>query len=209
MKQLETWFERMPVVAILRGVRPDEVIEIGKAVHKAGIGIIEVPLNSPDPLISIKRLSSALGECCVVGAGTVLTVENVENVANAGGMIIVTPNTNVDVIKRSIELGLVPMPGWATATEAFAAYHAGARYLKLFPAATYGPGHIKAASAVLPKDVKLLAVGCVGANVANEWLQAGMDGFGIGTEIYTPGLSADQVFERASQVVYAIQAART
>lgn len=209
MNKLEEWFERMPVVAILRGIRPDEVVEIGEALYRAGIGIMEVPLNSPDPLLSIERLRGAMGNRCVVGAGTVLTDEDVVGVAQAGGEIAVSPNTNADLIQRSIELGLTPMPGWATATDAFLAYQAGARYLKLFPAATYGPGHVYALSAVLPKDTKLLAVGGVGASVASQWLQAGITGFGIGTEIYVPGRSASEVFERAGQVVAAIKEARS
>lgn len=204
MNTLENWFERMPVVAILRGIKPEVVVDVGEALYRAGIGIIEVPLNSPQPIESIKRLNDALGDRCICGAGTVLTEQDLEGVANAGGKIMVTPNTNAALIKRCIALGLTPMPGWATATDAFAAYHAGARYLKLFPAATYGPGHIKALSAVLPNDTKLLAVGGVGANVAAEWLQAGIDGFGIGSEIYTVGSSANEVFERASKVVAAI-----
>lgn len=206
--KLENWFERMPVVAILRGVRPEEVVDIGEALYHAGIGVMEVPLNSPEPLLSIERLRAAMSNQCVVGAGTVVTQEDLAGVAQAGGEIAVSPNIDTGIIQRSIELGLTPMPGWATATDAFVAYQAGARYLKLFPAATYGPGHVKALIAVLPKDTRLLAVGGVGANVASEWLQAGIAGFGIGTEIYTPGSTASEVFERASQVVAAIREAK-
>ena len=206
--KLERWFEQMPVVAILRGVEPDEAVEIGQAVHRAGIGIIEVPLNSPDPLLSIKNLSQALGNQCVIGAGTVLTVKDVEAVADAGGEIIVSPNSNPAVIARSLELGLVPMPGWATVTEAFLAYESGARYLKLFPASTYGPNYIKGASAVLPKDCKILAVGGAGAKTADQWLKAGAHGFGIGSELYQAGDSAEQVYRSALAVVTAMQAAR-
>tara|TARA_B110000046_G_scaffold186050_1_gene231932 strand:- start:21544 stop:22179 length:636 start_codon:yes stop_codon:yes gene_type:complete len=206
--KLERWFEQMPVVAILRGVEPEEAIAIGQAVHRAGIGIIEVPLNSPEPLQSIKNLSQALGNQCVVGAGTVLTVNDVEAVADAGGEIIVSPNSNPTVIARSLELGLVPMPGWATVTEAFLAYESGARYLKLFPASTYGPSHIKGAYAVLPKDCKILAVGGAGAKTADQWLKAGAHGFGIGSELYQAGDSAEQVYQSALAVVTAMQAAR-
>jgi 2-dehydro-3-deoxyphosphogalactonate aldolase len=206
--KLENWFAQMPVVAILRGVRPEEVLEIGEALYRAGIGIIEVPLNSPDPLTSIKTLAQAMGDRCVIGAGTVLTEADVVGVAAAGGEIIVSPNTNAAVIERSLESGLVPMPGWATATDAFAAYQAGARYLKLFPAATYGAGHIKGVRAVLPNDCKLLAVGGVGADAADEWLQAGVDGFGIGSEIYKPGYSAEQVYQSAAAIVAAITAVK-
>jgi len=207
-EKLENWFAKMPVVAILRGVQPEEVLDIGEALYSAGIGIIEVPLNSPDPLTSIKRLAQAMGDRCVIGAGTVLTEADVVGVTAAGGEIIVSPNTNAAVIERSLVAGLVPMPGWATATEAFAAYRAGARYLKLFPAATYGSGHIKGVRAVLPNDCKVLAVGGVGADAADEWLQAGVDGFGIGSEIYKPGYSAEQVHQSATAIVTAIAAVR-
>ena len=207
-EKLENWFAQMPVVAILRGVRPEEVLEIGEALYRAGIGIIEVPLNSPDPLTSIKTLAQAMGDRCVIGAGTVLTEADVVGVAAAGGEIIVSPNTNLAVIDRSLEAGLVPMPGWATATDAFAAYQAGARYLKLFPAATYGSGHIKGVRAVLPNGCKLLAVGGVGADATDEWLQAGIDGFGIGSEIYKPGYSAEQVYQSAAAIVAAITAVK-
>lgn len=206
-EKLENWFAKMPVVAILRGVKPDEVVAIGESLYKAGIGIIEVPLNSPEPLKSIKNLADALGARCVIGAGTVLTEVDAEGVAAAGGQIAVSPNTDPAVIARSLALGMVPMPGWATVTEALIAYQAGARYLKLFPAATYGPEHIKGASAVLPADCKVLAVGGVGAGSAAAWLRAGVDGFGIGSEIYKPGDSAEQVHQRALAVVAALKAA--
>ena len=207
-EKLENWFAKMPVVAILRGVRPEEVVAIGESLYQAGIGIIEVPLNSPEPLASIQNLADALGDRCVIGAGTVLTEADAEGVAAAGGEIAVSPNTNSAVIARSLALGMVPMPGWATVTEALIAYQAGARYLKLFPAATYGPEHIKGATAVLPTDCNLLAVGGVGADSATAWLRAGVDGFGIGSELYKPGDSAEQVYQRALAVVAALNAAR-
>ena len=207
-EKFESWFKRMPVVAILRGVRPEEVLEIAEALYQAGIGIIEVPLNSPDPLVSIAKLSEAMGDRCVIGAGTVLTVADVEGVASAGGEITVTPNTNPAVISRSLELGMIPIPGWATATDAFLAYQTGARHLKLFPAATYGPGHINAVRAVLPNDCSLLAVGGVGAESAGEWMRAGIDGFGVGSELYKPGKSVEEVHESALAVVAALQLAR-
>ena len=207
-EKLENWFSKMPVIAILRGVKPDEVVAIGESLYKAGIGIIEVPLNSPEPMASIKNLAEALGDRCVIGAGTVLTEAEAEGVAAAGGEIAVSPNTNPTVIARSLVLGMVPMPGWATVTEALLAYQAGARYLKLFPAATYGPEHIKGASAVLPTDCKVLAVGGVGAESAAAWLSAGVDGFGIGSELYKSGDSAEQVYQRAVAVVAALKTAR-
>lgn len=203
--KLDQWLSDIPVVAIIRGVRPDEVVEIGQAIYQAGIGVIEVPLNSPQPFDSIKRLSDALGKECVIGCGTLLSTEDANKVADAGGKIAVTPNVNIDVITRSIELGMTPMPGWATPTEAFAAYHAGARYLKLFPASTYGAEHIKAIRAVLPEDAKTLAVGGVGAKDAATWLKAGVNGFGIGSDIYKAGRSADDVHQRSLEIVKAIQ----
>lgn len=206
---LDTWLEKMPVVAIIRGVTPGEVVEIGDAILKAGIGVIEVPLNSPEPFESIKRLSDALGDQCITGCGTLLNKKDAQRVANAGGQIAVTPNTKPGVIKHCIKLGMTPMPGWATPSEAFSAYHAGARYLKLFPAATYGPGHISAVRAVLPPDVKILAVGGVGAKNAKQWLEAGIDGFGIGSEIYKAGRSADEVHQRSLDIVAAINSARS
>jgi 2-dehydro-3-deoxyphosphogalactonate aldolase len=199
----------MPVIAILRGVDPEQVVQIGEAIYKAGISIIEVPLNSPRPLASIANLVQAMGDRCVIGAGTVLTEADVVEVAAVGGEIAVSPNTNPQVIELSLQAGLAPMPGWATATEAFTAYQSGARYLKCFPAATYGPEHIKGLRAVLPQDCQLLAVGGVAAEDAGQWLTAGVDGFGIGSELYRPGDSAEQVGKAARAVVDAIHAAQT
>lgn len=207
--KLDAWLEKMPVVAIIRGVTPDEVVEIGHAIHDAGIGIIEVPLNSPEPFESIKRLSVALGDDCVIGCGTLLTPEDAIRVAAVGGEIAVTPNTRPSVIKQCITLGMTPMPGWATPTEAFAAHRAGAKHLKLFPASSFGSGHIKAVKSVLPNEVKILAVGGVGAHNAVEWLEAGIDGFGIGSEIYKAGSTAEEVSQRCKDIVAAINSART
>ena len=208
-KSLDQWLDQMPVIAIIRGVKPDEVVDIGLAIFEAGIGVIEVPLNSPDPFTSIQNLSTTLGQQCVIGCGTLLTKKDAKRVADAGGQIAVTPNTNPDIIKRCIKLGMTPMPGWASPSEAFAAYRAGARYLKLFPAATYGSGHIKAIKAVLPQDAKVLAVGGVGAKDAQEWLAAGVSGFGIGSEIYAAGRGADDVHRRCIEIVDAIQQAKS
>lgn len=196
-----------PLVAILRGVTPDTVLDIGQALFDAGFRAIEVPLNSPEPFDSIARLARHLGDTCLVGAGTVLTPEAVEKVAAAGGRLIVTPNTDPSVITRAVELGLLPMPGFATATEAFAAIKAGARHLKLFPAATYGHGHIKALSAVMPADVKLYAVGGVGADNLSIWRAAGVAGIGVGSEIFKPGFTAEQVAAKAQQIMLSWRAA--
>ena len=194
----------MPIVAILRGVRPVEVAEVGEALFDAGIRVIEVPLNSPDPVASIRVLAERLGDDCVIGAGTVLSTQEVDDVAAAGGRLIVSPNTDGAVIGRALERGCVPVPGIATATEAFHAYAQGARYLKLFPASTYGLTHVRALRAVLPEDTGLLAVGGVGSDNVNDWMRAGVIGVGIGSEIYRPGDSAATVQRSAVAVVEAI-----
>ncbi len=203
---LETALADLPLVAILRGVRPDEVVPVSEAAFAAGFRLIEVPLNSPDPLESIARLARAFDGRAVVGAGTVLSPAAVDGVHAAGGRLIVTPNTDEAVIRRAVQLGLVVLPGFATATEAFRAIAAGARLLKLFPAATYGPGHLKALSAVIPPEVRLLAVGGVGPAEMGVWRAAGAKGFGIGGELYRPGASAAEVGERARTIVAAWRA---
>jgi len=191
----------MPIVAILRGVRPDEVVEVAGALYDAGLRAIEVPLNSPDPYDSIARLSAEFGGKCLCGAGTVLNAEQVDAVASAGGRLIVSPDSNPAVIRRALELGLVPAPGFATPTEAFAAIRVGAKILKLFPAAAYGTAYLKALREVLPKDVSVLAVGGVGPAEMKEWLAAGADGFGIGGGLYKPGRPVAEIAERAAALV--------
>lgn len=195
--------DQCPIVAILRGVRPDEVLGIAEALIRSGVRAIEVPLNSPEPLESIRRLNDSLGDSCLCGAGTVLNVRDVDAVHAAGGSLIVSPNTEASVIARAVELGLTPVPGFATASEAFTALGAGARHLKLFPASTYGPSHVKALRAVLPKDVKIYAVGGVGVTTLGPWLQAGINGIGAGSELYQPGFSAEDVARRAAALVAA------
>ena len=192
-----------PIVAILRGVKPDEILDIAAALVDAGIGGIEVPLNSPDPLVSIEKLCAAFGDKALCGAGTVLSPQAVDDVAKVGGKLIVTPNTDPDVIRRAVELGLTAMPGFATPSEAFAAVKAGAKALKLFPAGTFGPGHIKAIKDVLPKDVLVYAVGGVGAANLEPWRAAGVAGIGVGGELYRPGYTAREVGQRASALVAA------
>jgi 2-dehydro-3-deoxyphosphogalactonate aldolase len=191
------------VVAILRGITPDEALDHVEALFDAGIRVVEVPLNSPDPLESIARLARAFGDHMVVGAGTVLTQAQLDAVHAAGGRLIVSPNVDVDVIRRTVALGLYAAPGFATASEAFSAIHAGARHLKLFPATTYGPGHLKQLGAVLPTDVTVLAVGGVGAGNMAEWRAAGARAFGIGGELYRPGQGVSVTAGRACEVVAA------
>jgi 2-dehydro-3-deoxyphosphogalactonate aldolase len=195
-----------PVVAILRGVKPDEVVAIGEALVEAGIRLIEVPLNSPDPLEGIRRLVEAVGDRALCGAGTVLEPEAVDAVKAVGGVLIVTPNTNAAVIARAVSLGMEPMPGFATPTEAFIAAAAGARRLKLFPAVGYGTGYLKAIREVLPKGVATWAVGGTGAGNIGEWLEAGCEGLGVGGGIYKAGDSAEVVGERARAIVAAWKA---
>jgi 2-dehydro-3-deoxyphosphogalactonate aldolase len=193
-----------PIVAILRGVAPSSCIQTAEVIHRAGIRVIEVPLNSPDPFTSIRALSSRLGCDCVVGAGTVLTVEDVNRTHDAGGELVVAPNCNTDVIRRAVQLKLNVMPGFATPTEAFTAIHAGASDLKLFPAATYGPQHVKALRAVLPKNVRIIAVGGIGAGDVGAWLAAGTSGFGFGSELFRPEFTIAEVEHRARQLVAAL-----
>lgn len=194
-----------PVVAIVRGIKPDEVLAHAQVLYDAGVRGIEVPLNSPEPIESIRRLARHYGDRMAVGAGTVLSPARVEEVAGAGGRIIVSPNASPPVIRRAVELGLDPAPGFATATEAFTAIEAGARHLKLFPAATYGPGHLKQLKAVLPPEVTVWAVGGVGAPEFPDWWAAGARAFGLGGELYRAGQSPEETADKARRVVTAIR----
>lgn len=204
--KLEAALRECPVVAIVRGVRPHEVLAHASALYDAGVRGIEVPLNSPDPLQSVRLLADAFGARMVVGAGTVLKADQVEGVAGAGGRIIVSPNTEPSVIARAVALGLDPAPGFATATEAFTAIDAGARHLKLFPAATYGPDHLRQLKAVLPTDIVVWAVGGVGPSNMAEWWAAGARAFGLGGELYRAGQSVAETAGKAAQVMAAIHA---
>ncbi len=196
-------FARCPLVAILRGVRPDEVEDIGDALVDAGFTILEVPLNSPDPYDSVARLAARLKGYAVVGAGTVLNVDAVERVEAAGGTIIISPNADTRVIAAAAARGLVSMPGIATPTEAFAALEAGAAALKLFPAEAASPAVMKAMRAVLPKGVRMLPVGGIVPSKLDEWHQAGAAGYGLGSALYVPGMDAATVGERARAFVTA------
>lgn len=192
-----------PLVAILRGVRPDEVEAIGDAIIDAGFSMIEVPLNSPDPLASIALLAKRYGPQVLVGAGTVLTTADVADVKAAGGTLIISPNVNTDVIRASVAAGMISLPGFYTPTEAFAALEAGATGLKLFPAEGASPAYMKAQRAVLPKDLPLLAVGGVTPDNLAQWRAAGAQGAGLGSALYQAGLSAAEVGERARAFVAA------
>lgn len=205
---LDAALAECPVVAIVRGVRPEEVLAQAEALYGAGVRGVEVPLNSPDPLDSIRVLAEAWGDRMVVGAGTVLTPAGVDDVAAVGGRIIVSPNTSRQVIGRSVELGLDPAPGFATPTEAFRALDAGARHLKLFPAATYGPGHARQIRAVLPPEAVIWAVGGVGPDQMAQWWEAGARAFGVGGELYRPGQAPAETAEKAKRVVAAVRALR-
>jgi len=195
---------RCPLVAILRGVRPDEVCDIGDALVEAGFAMIEVPLNSPDPLDSIARLAGRYSPDVLIGAGTVLRVTQVAAVAAAGGRLIVSPNVDAAVIRASVAAGLVSLPGYFTPTEAFVALDAGAHGLKLFPAEAASPAVLRAQRAVLPATTPMFAVGGVGIDNLPIWMAAGAQGAGLGSGLYKPGLTASEVAQRARAYVAAI-----
>ena len=195
-----------PIIAILRGVTPAQVAGIAAAILDAGIDRIEVPLNSPDALDSIALLASQFADRALIGAGTVLTVDQVAAVHAAGGRLIVSPNCDVAVIKRTVELGLQSWPGVFTPTEAFAALKAGAHGLKLFPGDMAGPQGLKALRAVLPKGTQVFAVGGAGPDNFGQWRAASADGFGIGSAIYKPGDSPETTGEKARAIVAAFDA---
>lgn len=195
---------RVPIVAILRGIQPDEVIAVGNALFAAGVRIIEIPLNSPGPFESIESLAKELGDTAIVGAGTVLQPADVSRVKQAGGQLIVSPNTNPDIIAATLSAHMVSVPGYFTPTEAFSAIHAGAHAIKLFPAEAASPAVVKAQRAVLPPNIPLLVVGGVQADDVGDWLSAGASGFGLGGAIYRPGQSAQQVYDQAKAFIDAI-----
>jgi 2-dehydro-3-deoxyphosphogalactonate aldolase len=197
----------LPLVAILRGVTPARIEGVAYTLFDAGIRAIEVPLNSPQAFTSIEILAKAFGDRCLTGAGTVLTVGDVDRVVDAGGKLLVTPDTNVAVIARGVEKGLTVMPGFFTPSEGFAAIAAGAKILKLFPASTGGIGHLQAMLAVLPKSVPVYAVGGVGAGNMSEWRKAGAAGFGLGSELFKPDFSDADIAARARKCVAAFKAA--
>ena len=200
----DRYFSQCPLVAIIRGVTPDEAAGVGRALFEGGIRIVEVPLNSPDPFDSIKRLAGELGDSALVGAGTVLDPKDVDRVKHAGGRIVVSPNTNPQVIRATVEVGMVSSPGFFTPTEAFEALANGAHALKLFPAEAASPKVVKAVRAVLPSDVPIVVVGGVTPESMGGWLECGADGFGLGGGLFKPGQSAAGTLAKARAYVEAL-----
>jgi 2-dehydro-3-deoxyphosphogalactonate aldolase len=192
------------LIAILRGVVPERVVRIGQILLDAGIRVIEVPMNSPRPLESIALLSKAFDRDCLCGAGTVLDINDVGRVQDAGGRLIVTPNTDPGVVAEASKRGLTIIPGFATPSEAFVAIRAGATHLKLFPASTYGAAHLKAIKAVLPSKVQVYAVGGIGADQVEAWVAAGASGFGFGSELFRPEYDDNEIATRAKRLVESI-----
>jgi 2-dehydro-3-deoxyphosphogalactonate aldolase len=202
--ELTQWVERCPLIAILRGVKPEEVVAIGAALEREGIAIVEVPLNSPRPVESIALLARAFGEHLLVGAGTVMTTAQVTEIAAAGGKLIVTPHADAAIVRAAKQLGLLAVPGFFTPAEAFAMLGAGADGLKLFPAEAASPAMLRALRAVLPPGAAVLPVGGIDASNMAGWRGAGAAGFGIGSAIYRPGDSPETVAAKARGLVSAL-----
>ena len=192
-----------PIVAILRGIQPHEAVAVAGSLVEAGIRLIEVPLNSPEPFDSIRLIQQAYGRDALIGAGTVLDLQAVARLAQTGARLMVTPNTDPAVIEAAVASGLLPMPGFVTPSEAFRAIAAGARRLKLFPAVALGPSYLKAVREVLPSDVRVWAVGGTGASNVADWIAAGAEGIGVGGAIYRPGDDAGAVARKARALVAA------
>ncbi len=204
--EIRPWLERSPLIAILRGVRPVEVESICLALEQAGICIVEVPLNSPDPLESISILSRSFGNRMLIGAGTLTDPSQVAEVAEAGGRLIVTPHADTAIVRAAKASGLFAVPGFFNPTEAFALLRAGADAIKLFPAEILGPPMLKALRAVLPQSAIVIPVGGVDAGQIAPWIAAGALGFGAGSSIYKPGDSAQTVAAKAQALMAAVKA---
>lgn len=200
---LDQFMARLPLIAILRGITPQEIIPVGQALQLAGFRLIEIPLNSPHALESIEALAADLGSDCLIGAGTVLDVAQVEAVAAAGGRLIVSPNMNPEIIRATRARGLVSAPGVATPSEGFAALAAGAQMLKLFPAEQCGPAVVKAWRAVFPQDCRLVPVGGITPDNMAAFAEAGAAGFGLGSALYRPGQDPAAVADNAAAFVAA------
>ncbi|MFZ5793117.1 MAG: 2-dehydro-3-deoxy-6-phosphogalactonate aldolase [Sphingomonas sp.] len=198
----------LPLIAILRGLTPAEAGPVARALFACGFRCLEVPLNSPEPFVSIRAIVDTLGDTALVGAGTVLRPDDVQRVQDAGGQIVISPNCNTDVIRATKALGLVSLPAFFTPSEAFAAIDAGADGLKLFPAEVAGPHGLKAMRAVLPKAMPVFPVGGIDAETMAAYCAAGATGFGIGSSLYAPGRSAEDTGARGRALVTAFRAAR-
>jgi 2-dehydro-3-deoxyphosphogalactonate aldolase len=202
---LHRYLDECPLIAILRGVRPDDAEAIGQAAYEGGIRILEVPLNSPEPLQSIGLLARRFGESALVGAGTVLDPADVSRVRDAGGRLIVSPDTNADVIAATASAEMVSCPAFLTPSEAFEALRSGATALKLFPAEAATPAVLKAQLAVLPKGATVLIVGGIKPDNMRPWLDAGAAGFGLGSGLYKPRQSAADTLQKARAYVAGVK----
>ncbi len=202
---LKRYLSRCPVIAILRGIEPDEVESIGEALEQSGVTIVEVPLNSPHPLRSIATLARIFGDRMLVGAGTLTDPAQVAEVARAGGRLIVTPHADLSIVRTAKQAGLFAVPGFFNPTEAFALLKAGADAIKLFPAEVVGPPMLKALRAVLPKDAIVIPVGGIDSKSIAVWRAAGAHGFGAGSSIYRPGDDAKAVKQKAKALLEAIR----
>jgi 2-dehydro-3-deoxyphosphogalactonate aldolase len=202
LTQFQSHMDKLPLVAILRGLKPEEALAVGTAIVNAGFHILEVPLNSPEPLRSIQILSKAFPNA-LVGAGTVTTSQQVRDIKAAGGQLIISPHLDDNVVCEAVNLGLIALPGVATPTEAFRALALGAHGLKLFPAEMISPGVLKSMRAVLPGHVKLIPVGGMGVHNMADYRKSGATGFGIGSALFAPGKSAEAVGESAKAFVQA------
>ena len=205
LNRFDAAFARCPLIAILRGIRPEEVEPIAEVLVEAGFTLIEIPLNSPDPLTSLDRLAAVVGDDIMVGAGTVLRRAQVADVRNASGQMIISPNADLNVIHAAAEAELVSLPGVATPSEAFAALDAGASALKLFPAESFSPAVLRAWRAVLPPETRVLPVGGITPETMKPWVDAGAAGFGLGTSLYKPGMDVQAIKERAAAFMKQLQ----
>lgn len=197
MTELDQSLDHLPLIAILRGIKPDNALAVGTILIDAGFRIIEVPLNSPEPLLSIGRLAEAFGNRAIIGAGTVLRSSDIGAVAKAGGRLVVMPHADASLIRKADHLGLFCIPGVATPTEAFAALEAGADALKLFPAEAIPPAAVKAWRAVLQPPIKLLPVGGITPSSMAGYIEAGASGFGLGSALFKPDMSPEMIAENA------------